>query len=44
MKTLLVTEEELNKLVINSLSQGHTMEEVHSLLNEINVVLVKGGK
>lgn len=36
--TLYISEENLNKLVINTLKAGYTMEEIHKLLDKMNVV------
>lgn len=44
MKTLYVTEEKLNRLVIEGLKQGHTMQEVHKVLDQMKVVILKGGE
>lgn len=35
--TLYISEENLNELVINTLKQGYTMEQVHEILDKLNV-------
>lgn len=35
---LYISEENLNELVINTLKAGYTMEQVHELLEQLNVV------
>ena len=34
---LYISEENLNELVINTLKQGYTMEQVHEILDKLNV-------
>lgn len=38
-----IDEEYLNELVIRGLNQGHTMEEVHQVLDKY-LIIKKGGK
>lgn len=42
---LYISEENLNELVINTLKQGYTMEQVHEILDKLNVTTnVKGAQ
>ena len=35
---LYISEENLNELVINTLKAGYTMEQVHELIDQLNIV------
>ena len=35
---LYISEENLNELVINTLKAGYTMEQVHEILDKLNVI------
>ena len=35
---LYISEENLNELVINTLKAGYTMQEVHEMLDRLNVI------